>query len=96
MADRILTATDTRGKVTPARLLTATKTYLKQQTVDVNKLHGKAQLTKAAEMLSTILELNAEFEIYNIELKGLIGLRAIPWSEQENVKDMKAIGERIK
>ena len=95
MADRILTATDKQGRVTPSRLLTATRVYLKQQTIAVHGLHGKEKLTKAVEMLSTVMAINDLIEIYNIELKGLIGLRAIPWTEEENVKDMKAIGERI-
>ncbi len=96
MADRILTTTDKAGKVTPARLMTATKTYLKQQTVDVHKLSGRAQLAKAAEMLSTILELNQQFEVYSLELRGQIGLKASPVKQDESVEDLKAMKNKNK
>ena len=93
MADRILTATDKLGKVTPARLLTATKVYLEQQVISVHGLHGKARLTKAVEMLSTIMTINELFEVYSLELRGQIGLKASPLKQDQSVEDMKALRE---
>lgn len=93
MADSILTICDKDGLVLPDRLLTATETYLRQQTTAIHRLHGRPQLSRAVEMLTTVMTLNELFEVFNIELKSIIGLRAKPWSQEQDVKDMKMLKE---
>ncbi len=95
MADRILTICDKQGQVLAGRLLTATEVYLKQQTVAIHRLHGRAQLSKATELLATVLSINELHETYYIELRSILGLSAQPWSQEQSVENMKMLKERI-
>ncbi len=92
MADAvIISVCNKQGRVEPWRLLSVIEAYLKQETVAIHRLNGRAKLSEAVEMMTTIMSINELFEVYSMELRGLIGLRARPWNQEESVKDMKMI-----
>ncbi len=95
MENKTSTIYNKAGKIPSRRLLIAIETFLKQETVAVHRLHGKAQLSAAVEALTAILNIGELLESYSLELRGQIGLRASPMKQDQSVEDLKAMKNKI-
>ncbi len=55
---------------------------LEQHMTDIRGLSGRERLSKGAELLGQMMQVNELFAAYFIELRGLLELRVKPWEDK--------------
>ncbi len=64
------------------KIVSTVDQYLAEEMVGVRKLHGEQRLQQGGKVLAEIVELSEIFQIYFIEIRGLLNLRTKTWEDK--------------